>query len=176
MDVYNFATKIYENEVINNPYLVQQKNIIFVSAILHDMCDKKYIKEENGVEMIKKHMCNYMSDNELCVVNNIITTMSYSKVTVNGFPHLGEYQLAYHIVREADLLSAYDIDRCVIYGMSKENISYDESLRRAIELFDRRIFKYINDNLFITNYSKKESIKLHLKAAESIDILKKILE
>jgi HD superfamily phosphohydrolase YqeK len=89
MDVYNFATKIYENEVINNPYIATQKNIIFVSAILHDMCDKKYIKEENGVDMIKKHMCNYMSDTDLCVVNNIITTMSYSKVKLNGFQHLG---------------------------------------------------------------------------------------
>ena len=50
MDVYNFASKIYENEVINSPYLKEQREIIYVSAILHDMCDKKYITEKIGLE------------------------------------------------------------------------------------------------------------------------------
>ena len=35
----------------------------------------------------------------------------------NGFPDMGEYQTAYNIVREADLLCAYDFDRCMIYQM-----------------------------------------------------------
>ena len=176
MDVYNFASKIYENEVTKSPYLKEQKEIIFVSAILHDMCDKKYITEKKGLDMIKNHMNTCMSTSNLDIVGNIISTMSYSKVKLNGYPDLGEYQLAYHIVREADLLSAYDIDRCIIYGMYKDNINYDEALIRALGLFNNRVLKYRSDNLFVTNYSKKESVKLHLKAVNDMDTLKKILK
>lgn len=176
MDVYNIANKIYENEVINCPYLKEQREIIYVSAILHDMCDKKYITEKTGLDMIKNHMNTCMTTANLDIVGNIISTMSYSKVKTNGYPDLGEYQMAYHIVREADLLSAYDIDRCIIYGIYKDNINYDEALKRAIILFNKRVLNYRRDDLFITNYSKIESIKLHLKAVNDIDILKKILE
>lgn len=176
MDVYNFASKIYENEVTKSPYLKEQKEIIFVSAILHDMCDKKYITEKTGLDMIKNHMNTCMSTSNLDIVGNIISTMSYSKVKLNGYPDLGDYQLAYHIVREADLLSAYDIDRCIIYGMYKDNINYDEALIRAITLFSNRILNYRSDELFVTDYSKIESIKLHLKAVNDIDILEKILK
>jgi hypothetical protein len=176
MDVYNIANKIYENEVINSPYLKEQREIIYVSAILHDMCDKKYITEKTGLDMIKNHMNTCMTSSNLDIVGNIISTMSYSKVKSNGYPDLGDYQLAYHIVREADLLSAYDIDRCIIYGMYKDNINYQEALIRAIILFNKRVLNYRSDELFVTNYSKIESIKLHLKAVNDIDILKKILE
>ena len=48
--------------------------------------------------------------------------MSYSKVNKNGFPELGNYQLCYNIVREADLLASYNIDRCIIYQMIKNII------------------------------------------------------
>jgi len=173
MDVFHIANKIYDNEVINNSFLKDQQDIIFVAAILHDMCDKKYIEEKIGIEMIKNYMSNSMDNKKLDIVENIISTMSYSKVKKNGYPNLGEYQLAYHIVREADLLSAYDIDRCIIYGMYKDNINYDESLKRAMELFDSRIFKYRSDDLFITDFSKKESLVLHLKAENDIEYLKK---
>jgi hypothetical protein len=108
-------------------------------------------------------------------MGNIIGTMSYSKVKANGYPNLEKFQLAYHIVREADLLSAYDIDRCIIYGMYVEKLDYDKALKRAIELFESRILKYRSDNLFITQYSKIESFKLHKKAVKELEFLKKQL-
>jgi len=171
IEVYNIANKIYVSELINNPHLVQQKEIICVSAILHDMCDKKYMPQHNGISLIKMYMSDYMTQTNLDIVENIISTMSYSTVKNSGYPNLGEYQLAYHIVREADLLSAYDIDRCIIYSMYKEKLEYDKALKRAIELFDDRIFKYRSDKLFVTNYSKIESLKLHKKAQKEIDWL-----
>ena len=101
--------------------------------------------------------------------------MSYSKVKKDGFPVLNEYQLAYNIVREADLLSAYDIDRCVMYKMHCNNCSYSEALEDALNLFDYRVFKMRKDNLFVTPYSIKESLKLHRKAKKDVKILSKIL-
>jgi HD superfamily phosphodiesterase len=168
METFNYASTIYNNEIKENSFLSQQKDIIFVSSILHDMCDKKYINEELGVKMIKNYMENFMPSQKLNVVIDIITKMSYSKVKVNGYPNLGEYQLAYHIVRESDLLCSYDIDRCIIYGMYIEKLCYSEAVLRAMELFEDRVFKYKEKNLFVTEISKNISSDLELKTIEDI--------
>jgi hypothetical protein len=79
-------------------------------------------------------------------------------------------------VREADLLAAYDIDRSIIYSMYKDSNNYSEWLKDALELFDKRVFKMRKDNLFTTEYSKSESLKLHIKAKRHVDSLKNILD
>ena len=72
MEVFQFANKIYESESKNNTLLQHQKDIIMVSAIIHDMCDKKYMNENEGVGMIKHYMSDYISATNLEVVSNII--------------------------------------------------------------------------------------------------------
>ena len=174
IDVYKFANKIYNSEVKYNPYLKEQQKIIITSAILHDMCDKKYINEQVGINMIKDYCKDYISEDEINIIENIILTMSYSKVKKNGYPELNDYELAYHIVREADLLAAYDIDRTIIYSMYKENLNYHDAIKRTIELFKNRVLQYRNDNLFITNFSEKESLILHEKAVNDLIDLKEL--
>jgi hypothetical protein len=162
IEVARFAASIYTSEVAKNPHLVAQKNIIIASAILHDMCDRKYVPNElNAICDICDFMKGFLTEDELNIVVSIITTMSYSKVKQKGYPDLGEHQLAYHIVREADLLAAYDIDRCVMYGMLVENLSFTESSERAKVMFNARVMKYRDDGLFITNWSKAKSLELH---------------
>ena len=175
IDVFNFANKIYNSEINKSPFLLEQKDIIHASAILHDMCDKKYMNEGDGVLNINKYMEPYMPQTELKVVSDIISTMSYSKVKKNGYPNLGNYQLAYNIVREADLLSAYDVDRCLIYQMMHEKFNYSDSLKLVYDLFENRVLKYRGDNLFITNYSKSKSYDLHAKAVEDLLEMKKLI-
>jgi HD superfamily phosphodiesterase len=176
MEVYNFALRIYESELHMNAYLEEQKDIIVLAAILHDTIDKKYVAEADGIEEIRKHLNGFVTVEKLDVIFQIITTMSYSTVKKNGFPLLGDYQLAYHIVREADLLAAYDIDRCVMYSMYTKNANYSEALDMAIVLFDNRVLKHRKDKLFVTNYSKKLSVNLHKKAKKDIEILVKSIK
>ena len=175
MEVYGFAKKIYESERIENPYLEEQQHIIYMAAIGHDMCDKKYMDEKEGIQKYNFFLSENMSSNDIEVTGKIIETMSYSKVKVNGYPNLNEYQLAYHIVREADLLTAYDIDRCIIYGMYVEKLNYYDSLKRAIKLFESRVLTYKSDDLFITQYSKDESLKKHMAAEKELEFYKKSL-
>jgi len=59
--------------------------------------------------------------------------------------------------------------------MYVEKLEYDVALKRAIELFESRVLKYRSDNLFITKYSKKESLKKHNNAKRNLDFLKKQL-
>ena len=162
MEVMRFAENIYESEFSANPQLERQKGIIMASAILHDMCDHKYVSDEAGaISDMREYMKEFFTDADFDVVVSIITTMSYSKVKKNGYPDLGEYQLAYHIVREADLLAAYDIDRCVIYGMAVDKMNYTMAVERATALFASRVLKYRDDGLFLTAWSKAKSLELH---------------
>ena len=176
MEVYGFAKRIYQSEIKNNPQLEQQREIIYMAAIGHDMCDKKYMDEKEGIDRYKNYLTSYMSSADLEIMEKIIGTMSYSKVKANGYPNLGEYQLAYHIVREADLLAAYDIDRCIMYSMHKESVEYSVALKRALELFDNRVFRMRQDHLFKTTYSRNESLKLHKKPKNDVESLKNILD
>ena len=174
MEVFQNVNEIYHAELCNFPFLKDQQNIIFASAILHDMCDKKYMNEQDGINRLKVEMKDHLSEEELKVVCHIISTMSYSTVKKNGYPDLGIYQKAYHIVREADLLAAYDIPRCIIYKMNKFNYSYLEALVEMKVIFENRILQYINDNLFITEYSKKKAIILHEKCLTELEEIDKI--
>jgi hypothetical protein len=115
-----------------------------------------------------------ISLHELEVICTIISTMSYSTVKKSGYPELGKYQLAYHIVRESDLLTAYELERCIIYKMIHDKYSYKKALELSLELFETRILQYIKDNLFITDYSKNKAEELHLKAIHELEYAKKI--
>jgi HD superfamily phosphodiesterase len=164
MEVFKYANNILKAEKDKYPIVEEQKDIIFISSIIHDMCDKKYMDEKKGIDNIKKHFKEFLPQEKIDVVGAIISSMSYSKVKLNGFPDLGEYQVAYNIVRESDLLSSYDIDRCIIYGIHRENLEYLDAINRAEYIFDNRVLNYIKDNLFLTEYSKYESLNLHMKA------------
>jgi HD superfamily phosphodiesterase len=162
MNVLHYANKIYEDEIVKYPILKHQDKIIQVSAVLHDMCDKKYMDEIAGIKEIDEFLEREtdLTPIEISISKEIMHTMSYSKVKINGFPTLGGYQRAYHIVREADLLTAYDFDRCMIYKMNREKCSIDDAYQNAKELFENRVLKHNVDHLFLLDYSKTESLKL----------------
>jgi hypothetical protein len=174
MEVMQFAEKILESEFHANPQLERQRDIILASAILHDMCDHKYVSDEAvAIAGMREYMKDFFTDADFDIVVSIITTMSYSKVKKKGYPDLGEYQFAYHIVREADLLAAYDIDRCIIYGMAVDKMTYTMAVERATVLFAGRVLKYRDDGLFVTSWSQAKSLELHNWALSRTAFVKK---
>ena len=164
MNVLHTAYNIYQSEVKKNPYLEDQQTIIYSSAVLHDMCDNKYMDVEVGLDEINNVLTSHLSQEETNTIKTIINTMSYSKVKKQGFPSLGKYQLAYHIVREADLLTAYDFDRCMIYHMSKNNSNVREAYYNAEELFHNRVLRHYEHDLLITEYSQTQHVLLSSSA------------
>jgi hypothetical protein len=176
MNVLNFAHNIYINELPDFPFLKEQERIIYTSAILHDMCDKKYMNENEGIYEIEEYLQEKLYPIEIDMTKTIISTMSYSTVKKKGYPLLGTHQLAYHIVREADLLSAYDFDRCMIYHMQKnKSSSFEESFENANELFEKRVLKHIDDHMIGTKYGIHKSITLHNQAKQRIQSWRKIV-
>lgn len=175
MKVLHYAHNIYEAEIYKKPIIKSHKNIIYISAAIHDMCDKKYMDESEGIKAITNHLNLITTPVENEVISKIIQTMSYSKVKKDGFPQLGIYQSAYHIVREADLLSAYDFDRSIIYDMKVNKRSFTDAYEHAEILFQHRIFKHAEDKLFTTEYANTHYLALHNQAIQQINTWKKIL-
>jgi len=182
MNSLTFANSIFETEVIKNPHIQSHEKIVYVSSILHDMCDKKYMNQDDGIKNISKFISSFDHENsltpdEIKVVENIIGTMSYSYVKKNGFPDHGNYQTAYNIVREADLLCAYDFDRCMMYNLfTDENSDINNAFCEANKLFEKRMFKHYDDGLFTTKYALDHYKPLELGARNRISHWNKLLK
>jgi hypothetical protein len=178
MNVLHYARKIYDSEVVKIPALKTHRNIIYTSAVLHDMCDKKYMNESVGICEIDAFLRKEteLTPKEIDVSLKIMRTMSYSKVKSRGFPtDLGEYEPAYHIVRESDLLTAYDFDRSMIYHLHKNTNDIHKAFENANDLFENRVFTQRKDGLFFYNYSKVESTRLHRIALNRIKHWEKMI-
>lgn len=171
LQVLQYASKIYESEKLLHPQLEDHERIIYSAAALHDMCDDKYMDiEEGNTDIIKFLKRENIEPLEITVIMNIINTMSYSKVQETGFPYHGEYQRAYNIVREADLLSAYDFDRCMLFKMHRAGTGdIDEAFQDAETLFRTRVFRHKVDGLLTTDYAFDQHDILVVSARERIE-------
>ena len=162
-----YANCIFDEEVSRIPNIKQQEKIVYISAAIHDLCDKKYVNEDRGLADIEEFLQDKLTSVEVDITKQIISTMSYSKVKRDGFPNLGEYQPSYHIVRESDLLAAYDFDRAMVYYMnnksSSENI-LQESFIDSKDFFTNRVLKQYDDKLFFSRFAKQESMRLYQDA------------
>jgi HD superfamily phosphodiesterase len=175
MNVLQFATEIYKSELPKHSHLAGHERIIYASAVLHDMCDKKYMNEILGLLEIEDFLRPELEPFEISTTKKIISTMSYSTVKKNGFPDLGIYQNAYNIVREADLLAAYDFDRTMIYQMKRNNNNLEEAFENSQQLFENRVLKHIDDNLITSDYGITKAVLLQFQATKRIVAWKNLL-
>jgi hypothetical protein len=177
MNTLYYANQIFRDEVRIQPEIQSHERLIYVSAIIHDMCDKKYTDKSRELVNIERFLGESLKPFEIDTTIKIISTMSYSYVKIHGFPELGEYQTAYNIVREADLLTAYDFDRSIIYNMNNHIVDdLQTSFHNAKTLFSERVLKQNEHGLFFTNYAKKQSILLHNHALQRMWFWKNMLD
>lgn len=177
LQVLNYAFNIYEREVYTFPPLKHNEKIIYTAAALHDMCDNKYIDVDEGKRDIDCFLeRNKIKPVERKAIMDIIDTMSYSTVKKNGFPYHGEYQRAYHVVREADLLAGYDFDRCMLFRMNRDgNGDIENAFQEAEEIFQNRVFRHKVDGLLTTNYAIDQHDMLVMNANAKIMTWKNII-
>ena len=176
MNVLQYANRIYEEEVTKKPWIRDHERIIYTSAIVHDMCDKKYMNQVDGVNEIETFLRTKIPQKEIDITSKIISSMSYSTVKKVGFPDLGEYQTAYHIVREADLLTAYDFDRAMVFHMRMVDGNIERAYQNARTVFIDRVLKHNEDGLFFTDFARKESLVLHKRALERMWVWKRLFD
>ena len=177
LDVYKYSRNLVSSKCKMNPHLIVQSPVIYTAALLHDTCDKKYMDETIGIKNITEFLQETKCYNqEQCtVIIKIIQTMSYSKVKVHGFPEMGAYQDAYHIVREADLLTAYDFDRGLLYTMNNYNVDYETAFSMAKELYLNRMAKHVDDGLITSDYGIIEAKRLLDENMKNMELIETML-
>lgn len=173
MKVLYYTHQNYLHELPNSPQIKGQETVMYSAAILHDMYDHKY--ETKNVKPIQEVLQYQLKPYEVNAVEEIINSMSYSKVKTAGFPELGKYQVAYHIVREADILASYDIDRAIIYDMYRSTGDIHNSYDNMMVFFENRVKNYHKDYLFMTDYGKKMGDELRIKSIDQITSWKSII-
>jgi len=125
--------------------------IIVQSCILHDLVDKKYCPDEN---LVKNYLGDIHTPQETDTILKIINTMSYSKTFIGNqvvFPQWiqeSEYFECYHIARQADLLSSYNIARMIEY---RKNLNMPDSfIKQEIPIFYySRMANLVDSHFFI---------------------------
>lgn len=154
--------------------------IIRLSCLLHDMCDKKYMDEKEGIANIINFL-KYELDTPYDIIDVIvfiINTMSYSKVIKYGYPDFKNdksLETCYHIVRNSDLLASYDPERCIGYQIRCGGSRHDGILK-MLELFDNRILKLITDGYINLPSAIEYAQELHLGALQILDKYKSELD
>ena len=163
LNTLDFAKQIYNAELDNYPHIQKQQSVIYTSALLHDMCDSKYTGNNlNALDNINQFLIEnkYESDTASAICN-IIDSMSYSKVMKFGFPNMKEYQTAYHIVREADLLCGYDFNRAILFGIHQRNLSYNDAFYESKNVYEKRVNNIINMHMFVTTFGQSLANRLY---------------
>ena len=157
----------------------KQEEVLYLSCMLHDMCDPKYtpmvqtildisrfLKEECAVPMMTHDG-----------VMNIITSMSYRKIVQPDgkiqFPcwlhRERNFQNVYHITREADLLSSYDLKRMIHYKREKLGMLYSSDIYKdVLETIDQRMSRLLERKLFHSPTAQKIAKEWHHELCHEI--------
>jgi hypothetical protein len=146
-DCVQFATQLLDDTITD-----EQRTVILYAAAVHDTVDKKYVPIEQACSEVRSFFETLGLEPRLIqAILAIITTMSYSYLVKRraeglSFPDHGPWQTAYHIVRHADLLCAYRVERCFQYQKHiMPEISDADAMIAVRKIFDNRVFKYISD-------------------------------
>jgi HD superfamily phosphodiesterase len=165
------------------PLHFHDHEMIVYAAALHDCVDKKYINPIEGVQNVQNFLtAEGWGTERINALIDIITTMSYSylnSIMVEGkivFPDHGKYQDVYHIVREADLLCSYRVRRCYLYQKHiSPNMPEPEVWQNVVNLFETRVFKYLENGWLTLPKAQAWASKLEEIARKDLEGVKSIL-
>lgn len=146
-DCVQFARQLMDLTTPDDQYMV----VVYAAAV-HDTVDKKYTPVDQACSEVREFFTKIGTQERLIdAILNIITTMSYSYLTKRrseglSYPDHGVWQNAYHIVRHADLLCAYRMERCYQYQIHvTPGISEEDAKEAVKKIFQIRVLRYISD-------------------------------
>ena len=150
----------------------RQKEILYLSSMLHDMCDRKYTPRVQAILDISNFLVKrcYTPMMTHDAVLEIVTSMSYSQIVKpcgsvvypDWLDEMPEWAEVFHIVREADLLTSYDLKRMVHYKHDKLGFHYPSDIYDdVVQTVERRMSKLLSKGLFVSSSSKKIAQKWH---------------
>ncbi len=173
----------WSTEIIKRlPFQLSQNEILMIGqcSLLHDLIDPKY--SDFSIE-VETHLKKYHSKHDVYFMMKIMKTMSYSKiVSPQGTIHYPQwiynspFATSFHITREADLLSSYNIARMIEYRKNIGTYSNHEIKKEVVDLYNDRMDKLVSRQLFFFDTTKniatslEKIAKLKLQLIPYIDI------
>ena len=123
---------------------IDEQQVIILSSIFHDAVDHKYIFD-NNIDILRGLLKKVLTEKNyrlIPYVLDIISNMSFSKTVIRQNDNSLVFQLpermknhpflrSYHIVRNADLLSSYNLKRAIFYNIHKKSGS-----QKPLEIFN----------------------------------------
>ena len=175
----------YAHKIVN--HLISKKNkisesdihIITQCCLLHDMIDAKYYDFTNDLLFHLKYL--YQDEYMIQIMMKIMRTISYSKTFIDNkirFPEWideSEYKTVYHIVREADLLSSYNLSRMIQYRLNRFPSMTDAEIRHdVIDLYHERMKRLVDRRFFYHGYSEEYARNLEKMSSQQISLIESI--
>lgn len=168
-DIHSKEVLYYGSELIKDHSLTEiEKRILILGCLFHDVVDKKYLNENNNPQDLLREMLYQVESNEKIISDAtlFINNMSYSKTIYfddSQEPYFvepvliqnHEYKKMYHFIRNADLLSSYNLRRAFLYHYVKyPDLSFDVIWNDVLSLYLRRMKKLrSHDILDLTNHN-----------------------
>ena len=161
----------------------RQQEILYLSCMLHDMCDAKYTPRVQAILDISNFLTKkcFVSMLTHDAVMEIISSMSYSQIVrPNGKVVYPTWLLTdqngwgevFHIVRQADLLTSYDLKRMIHYKCQKMGLVYSCDIYQDIqETVKSRMSKLLEKKLFLSPTAITIARKWHQDLCDNVNVL-----
>jgi hypothetical protein len=173
----------------------EKKELAIVCSLLHDTIDKKYSPEtvENRIHRVQQFLrqdLNYSPETVFHIMR-VLQTMSYSRTVHNcsvflpplwtfyddNNPQKEKWVPIYHAVRQADLLTSYDIERMLsykYYQIEEFEKSMDFIIEDTKNMYETRVMSLTEiPNLFPSLWAFNEAKRLSKHCGIMMDILEK---
>jgi HD superfamily phosphodiesterase len=172
-EVFFWANILARKEKVRDE---QELLMIGRCALLHDMMDHKYT---DFSEQVREHLECFHSIDDVDYMMDRMNAMSYHKIVrPDGFivmPY-ADTDRVFHIVREADLLSSFNLARMIEFRLSNKDMSDDEIRRDVKDVYSWRMATLCEKGLFTTRtghriaYSLDMICKLRLSLINHLDL------
>lgn len=136
-------------------YKIQQKDLLMIGhcCLLHDLIDHKYA--DLSVE-VSSHLERFHRPHEVDLMMNVMRDMSYSKTVKNHRLVLPDwldespFQDVFHITREADLLSSFNLARMIEFRRARSPfLDPKKGIQECQDLFKERMDRLEEDGVFV---------------------------
>lgn len=156
------AKKIIEggdNKIIEGIDNSESIEIVEIAGLLHDICDRKYIRDKERVLVrLREEFREYKYIEE---VIKIVTNISFTRERIYGKPEMGRLTVVWECVSAGDKYDALDFYRCLEYKRHKcPEMSKEETMRKAIWYYTEVIMKYYPKMMYIPEATKLALIKI----------------
>lgn len=154
----------YSMEMMKNipDISTDEQQVVILSSIFHDTIDHKYVMDYNRIDILRGLLKQVLVEKNYKLIPHIldiILYMSYSKTVsheddnslVFKLPEMMQnhpFLRSYHIVRNADLLSSYNLKRAIFYTIHKK-----PWLLEPLQIFDDVYDLYYNRMFLLRKYN-----------------------